>query len=152
MTPQIKREEPTEGKLMYLPICWDWDVGQTAEVHILQILKQTWSPDSPYLACPALYPELSSSRAGLPLPQGLFHIYIPDSLISLPFSLLSLTGQECFLFQFSSPISFPVATSLASFLGTNELSSPINLTLIHLELAHLTDEEITHHYSLSYIS
>lgn len=75
MTQQIKREEPTEGKLMHLPICWDWDVGQTAEVHILQILKQTWPPDSPYLASPALYPELSSSRAGLPLPQRLFHIY-----------------------------------------------------------------------------
>lgn len=141
MTQHIKSEEPTEGKLMQLPIC-SLGLRQDKQLRciILQILKQTWLPDSPYLACPALYPELSSPRAGFPSPRGFF-ICISDILLSLPFSLLSLTGQECFLFQFTSPVSFPVATSLASFFGTNELSFPINLTLICLELAHLTDEE-----------
>lgn len=133
----------------------------TAEVHIwhtktgpgFQVLPASLSPN---LAYPALYPELSRLGDGLPLPRGFF-LYNLDILVSLSSFLFS---PSLFMKAFSllfplSCVSLPIATSLASLLGTIEpglewfSTKPAFICmLIWLELAHFPGGEITYQHGL----
>jgi len=146
------KEENSRGDAWF-QILW-----QEVVVHIFQIKADLASrfsqhPSVPTWHTPSLTVNFPAQKdwAGLTFLRPL--CYISQTfwflLLLLPLLLSPLFFSMCMYFlscSFPSPLSLPIATSLASFLGTNELNKPVLIsTLIWLELAHFTRREITSH-------